>query len=68
MSLFAEQARTTLNELMQTDGVSARELARRTGMTSSTVTRIMKGDRIPSLTTYGRLIAGLGRDVHVHIE
>lgn len=45
---------------MSQEGVSAKELSRRSGVPDTTILRVLKGERIPSFDTYERILAGLG--------
>ena len=59
----AEQARTIgskIRELRQARGLTARELAARTGITPQSVYRIEHGKHDVVLTTLGKILAAMG--------
>lgn len=53
---FNELLQTTMDEM----GVSQRELARRVGTDQPSISRILSGQRRPSLDLYERLFAAVG--------
>lgn len=53
---FAAYLRTQL----RTRNLTARALARKSGVSHSTISRLLSGERVPSLATARRLHAGLG--------
>lgn len=65
---LAEEARQALATIMEQEGLSAKEVERRTGVDNTTVGRILRGDNVPSLAMYDRIITGLGYDVSLRVE
>lgn len=65
---LAEEARAALATIMEQEGLSAKEVERRTGVDNTTVGRILRGDNVPSLAMFDRIITGLGYDVSLRIE
>jgi len=58
----------SLSETRQQSGISRKELARRSGVPTSTVSRVEEGLMDPTFTMTQRLFGALGCDVHLAIQ
>ena len=54
-----------LAELRRNAGVTQRQLARRLGMTESMISRLERGDHLPSLKTLCRIAEAFGRRLEI---
>ena len=72
-AIAAECARRLL-ELRSNSGETQKQLARRLGMTESMISRLERGDHVPSLTTLCRIAGAFGKRLeivfhsHVHVH
>jgi transcriptional regulator with XRE-family HTH domain len=57
--MFGEQLRRAI----RTGGVSQAELARRTGLTTATISRVASGEREASFETIDKLMDALGLEI-----
>jgi transcriptional regulator with XRE-family HTH domain len=57
--MFGEQLRRAI----RTGGVSQAELARRTGLTTATISRVKSGEREASFETIDKLMDALGLEI-----
>lgn len=67
-SPLSTQTRELLRELMQEQHVSFRELAERSGVHKSMITRILSGERSPTLRILDRLFQGLGHQAVLELH
>lgn len=65
---LSEHARQLLGELMDHENVSCRELSKRSGVADTTILRILKGERDPSLSTLETIFAGLGVELVLDVR
>jgi DNA-binding phage protein len=63
MFMIGEQVRQALKQAIEGGKLSQAELARRTGLTEATVSRIVSGEREPSGETIDKLMDALGMEV-----
>ncbi len=61
-------AATALCELLEREGVTKTELAKRLGVTKGFVTQILAGDKNLTLRTIADVADALGRRVHVNLH
>lgn len=64
---LAEEGRELLERLMLEQNMSAKRLARLSGVNDTTILRALKGQMMPSLDVYGRMLAGLGYRVDLEV-
>lgn len=65
---LAAQVVELLEELLAQEGLSASALALRCGVEQSTISRILRGDRTPSLETLDKILSGMGLTARIEIE
>jgi transcriptional regulator with XRE-family HTH domain len=71
---IAAQCARRLLELRSSSGETQKQLARRLGMTESMISRLERGDHVPSLTTLCRIADAFGKRLeivfhsHVHVH
>jgi transcriptional regulator with XRE-family HTH domain len=63
---LAAHVQQLLETLMLDENMSAKELGKRAGVSDTTVLRVLKGQRIPSLAVVDQIFAGLGYAVTIH--
>jgi transcriptional regulator with XRE-family HTH domain len=59
---MSAQLSTALLDARQAKALSQRDLARMAGTTQQCVSRVERGDRMPTMATYLRLVRALGLD------
>lgn len=64
---LAAQARLLLAAAMETTGFSSREIARRNGMSNSTMSKILLGRAVPSFSTYDKIMRAMGLRVTLSV-
>ena len=57
-----------LIQLRQEQGISQKELAERTGLTQSAISRLESGNHNPSLAFLSRIALGMGKQLHVEFR
>jgi transcriptional regulator with XRE-family HTH domain len=62
---IAARCACQLAELRRNAGVTQRQLARRLGMTESMISRLERGDHLPSLKTLCRIAEAFGRRLEI---
>jgi transcriptional regulator with XRE-family HTH domain len=73
-AVIAGQCARRLLELRRHSGETQKQLARRLGMTESMISRLERGDHVPSLATLCRIADAFGRRLeivfhsHVHVH
>lgn len=65
---LSDQAVDILKELMAVEGLSAIGLSAKSGVPQPTISRVLRGDRIPTLDTFERMLAGMGVRASIEIE
>ena len=57
---YAEEIRSRLQAAIRASGISQKEIARRLGLSPSTVSKYARMEKSPSVDTFGRLCEVLG--------
>ena len=64
-SAMARQCAKKLSELRGQTGLTQKQLAARLGMTESMISRLERGDHVPSLKTLCRIAEAFGRQLEI---